>query len=213
MMRESSSVRLIWSLGRGPSTGGSGGLPRGFFPLASAFACRAASLASCSGWSISGAQSLARRAENKTAARGRPEGHRPNRTIALHARLVQRSRAASAHRSWPHQGRSAQHAREGDLFQPPRRAARSFFRKQAYRASGLNLIVAAIILWNTRYLAPAFAELARRGHDVSPELIRHVAPLGWQHIALTGDYSWNLAAPLAPDALRPLRNESSILAA
>ena len=29
--------------------------------------------------------SLARRAENKTAARGRPEGHRPNRTIALHS--------------------------------------------------------------------------------------------------------------------------------
>src|SRR5271157_2009579 len=85
------------------------------------------------------------------------------------------------------------------------------FENQAYRASGLNLIVAAIILWNTRYLAPAFAELARRGHDVSSELIRHVAPPGWQHIALTGDYSWNLAAPLAPDALRPLRNESSIL--
>ena len=58
-----------------------------------------------------------------------------------------------------------------------------------------------------------FDGIARRGHDVSPELIRHVAPLGWQHIALTGDYSWNLAAPLAPDALRPLRNESSILAA
>ena len=87
------------------------------------------------------------------------------------------------------------------------------FENQAYRASGLNLIVAAIILWNTRYLAPAFAELGRRGHDVSPELIRHVAPLGWQHIALTGDYTWNLASPLAPDALRPLRNESSILAA
>jgi TnpA family transposase len=87
------------------------------------------------------------------------------------------------------------------------------FENQAYRASGLNLIVAAIILWNTQYLAPAFAELGRRGHDVSPELIRHVAPLGWQHIALTGDYTWNLASPLAPDALRPLRNESSILAA
>src|SRR5271166_6845849 len=43
MMRDSSSVRLIWSLGRGPSTGGSGGLPPGFFPLASACACRAAS--------------------------------------------------------------------------------------------------------------------------------------------------------------------------
>ena len=30
MMRESSSVRLIWSFGRGPSTGGLEGLPRGF---------------------------------------------------------------------------------------------------------------------------------------------------------------------------------------
>ncbi|MGO9235570.1 MAG: Tn3 family transposase [Methylocella sp.] len=48
-----------------------------------------------------------------------------------------------------------------------------------------NLIVAAIILWHTRYLASAFAELGRRGDDVSPELIRHLAPLGWQHIALT----------------------------
>src|SRR5271157_6263150 len=32
MMRESSSVRLIWSFGRGPSTGGSGGLAPGLFP-------------------------------------------------------------------------------------------------------------------------------------------------------------------------------------
>jgi hypothetical protein len=52
------------------------------------------------------------------------------------------------------------------------------FENQAYRASGLNLIVAAIILWNTRYLAPVFAELARLGHDASPDMIRHVAPLG-----------------------------------
>ena len=72
------------------------------------------------------------------------------------------------------------------------------FENQAYRASGLNLIVAAIILWNTRYLAPAFAELARRGHDVSPELIRHVAPLGWQHIALTGT---------SPRLLPPMRSD------
>ena len=86
------------------------------------------------------------------------------------------------------------------------------FESQVYRASGLNLIVAAIILSSTRYLAQAFAELARCGHDVSPELIRHVAPLGWQHIALTGDYTWNLAAHRATESLRPLRNDS-ILAA
>ena len=50
------------------------------------------------------------------------------------------------------------------------------FENQAYRASGLNLIVAAIVLWNTRYLAPVFTELARLGHDTSSEMIRHVAP-------------------------------------
>ena len=38
------------------------------------------------------------------------------------------------------------------------------FENQAYRASGLNLLVAAIILWNTRYLQRAFDALEpRRG--------------------------------------------------
>lgn len=31
----------------------------------------------------------------------------------------------------------------------------------------------------------------------------HVAPLGWEHIALTGDYDWNTSRPA--DGLRPLR--------
>jgi TnpA family transposase len=87
------------------------------------------------------------------------------------------------------------------------------FENQAYRASGLNLIVAAIVLWNTRYLAPVFTELARLGHDTSSEMIRHVAPLGWQHIALTGDYTWNLAETAASETLRPLRTGASMLAA
>ena len=43
--------------------------------------------------------------------------------------------------------------------------------------------------------------------------MRHVAPLGWQHIALTGDYNWNLAVQINPDALRPLRTEASTMAA
>jgi hypothetical protein len=37
MIRESSSVRLIWSLGCGPSTGGAGGRPPGFLPVSAAF--------------------------------------------------------------------------------------------------------------------------------------------------------------------------------
>src|SRR3546814_7515880 len=33
------------------------------------------------------------------------------------------------------------------------------FENQTYRASGLNLLVAAIILWNTRYLEMALADI------------------------------------------------------
>jgi TnpA family transposase len=87
------------------------------------------------------------------------------------------------------------------------------FENQAYRASGLNLLVAAIILWNTRYLQAAFDTLRARGHAVTPDLIRHVAPLGWEHVSLTGDYVWAAAAQSIAGALRPLRERPSLLAA
>jgi TnpA family transposase len=87
------------------------------------------------------------------------------------------------------------------------------FENQAFRASGLNLLVAAIILWNTRYLQAAFDALAARGAAVSPDLMRHVAPLGWEHISLTGDYVWAADAQPGPGLLRPLRKRPSLLAA
>ena len=77
-----------------------------------------------------------------------------------------------------------------------------------YRASGLNLLVAAIILWNTRYLEMALADIG-----TADEIARHIAPLGWEHISLTGDYSWNVEDQPDPDALRPLRAVNSLLAA
>jgi TnpA family transposase len=39
------------------------------------------------------------------------------------------------------------------------------FESQAYRASGLNLLVAAVILWNTVYLERSFDGLRREGRD------------------------------------------------
>ncbi len=87
------------------------------------------------------------------------------------------------------------------------------FESQAYRASGLNLLVAAIILWNTIYLERAFAELRSQGRDARPELAKHVAPLGWEHIGLTGDYVWSSADLPADGSFRPLRRKESMLAA
>jgi TnpA family transposase len=80
------------------------------------------------------------------------------------------------------------------------------YENQQHRASGLNLLVTAIILWNTRYLALAVAAL-RQTEKVPEHLLSHLSPLGWEHINLTGDYVW-AAAPRASentDGLRPLR--------
>ena len=52
------------------------------------------------------------------------------------------------------------------------------FENQRYRASGLNLTVAAIILWNTVYLGRAADELRSRGEIIPDDLLAHVAPLG-----------------------------------
>jgi TnpA family transposase len=81
------------------------------------------------------------------------------------------------------------------------------FENQSYRASGLNLAIAAVILWNTVYLGRAVAELRTNGETVPDELLARVAPLGWEHIIFNGDYVW----PPGPtkDCFRPLRNSRS----
>ncbi len=79
------------------------------------------------------------------------------------------------------------------------------YEDQRYRASGLNLVVAAIILWNTAYLERAVEELRRQGLEVADEELEHLSPLGWEHIALTGEYRWQLKEASLLQRLRPLR--------
>ena len=64
------------------------------------------------------------------------------------------------------------------------------FESQAYRASGLNLLVAPIILWNTKYLENTVYALRAEGQRVPNELVRHLAPLGWEHVSLAGECPW-----------------------
>lgn len=79
------------------------------------------------------------------------------------------------------------------------------YEDQFYRASGLNLVIAAIVLWNTVYLEKAVDYLKQQGMDISEEYLQHLSPLEWEHINLTGDYVWNLKQATSLDKLRPLR--------
>jgi hypothetical protein len=54
--------------------------------------------------------------------------------------------------------------------------------QQQRRAQGLNLVVAAIILWNTLELARAVEELQQEGMTITPEQLAHLSPMDWEHI-------------------------------
>jgi len=79
------------------------------------------------------------------------------------------------------------------------------FEQQRYRASGLNLLTAAIVRWNTVYLERAVQSLWAHGQPVDEALLPYLSPLGWEHINLTGDYSWRTKRPMGKfHPLRPL---------
>jgi TnpA family transposase len=87
------------------------------------------------------------------------------------------------------------------------------YENQQHRASGLNLLVTAIILWNTRYLERAVAAL-RETEDVPETLLQYLSPLGWEHINLTGDYVWaTLKVTENNVGLKPLRMPATLLKA
>ena len=83
------------------------------------------------------------------------------------------------------------------------------YENQQHRASGLNLVVSAIILWNTRYLERA-VDVLRKFEDVPASMLAHLSPLGWEHVNLTGDYVWGVEQSLSEniDGLRPLRTQA-----
>ncbi len=75
------------------------------------------------------------------------------------------------------------------------------FEDQMHRASCLHVIMAA---WNTVYLTKAIATLRKRGEDIPEATVAHIAPLGWEHIRLIGDYHF------APQSGRSLENLRSL---
>ena len=80
------------------------------------------------------------------------------------------------------------------------------YEDQQGRASGLALLTAAIGLWNAVYLERAVAALRARGEGAPEEYLRHLSPLEWEHVTLTGVYRWDLGdGAITPDGFRALR--------
>ena len=79
------------------------------------------------------------------------------------------------------------------------------FEQRRYRASDLNLLTAAIVLWNTVYLERAANALRGHGQCVDDAMLQYLSPLGWEHVNLTGDYLRRSSAKVGSGKFRPLR--------
>ncbi|MEE3504371.1 Tn3 family transposase [Acidiphilium acidophilum] len=75
---------------------------------------------------------------------------------------------------------------------------------QQTRAAALNLVTAAIILFNCRYLGRAVDEMRRRRTPIEPAMLSRLSPLGWDRINLTGDYVWSDRLDLDANGFMPL---------
>ncbi|WDT60271.1 Tn3 family transposase [Streptomyces sp. G7(2002)] len=82
---------------------------------------------------------------------------------------------------------------------------------QAYRdgmedqLGALGLVLNAIVLWTTRYIDVAVAQLKAEGHEIRDEDIARLSPLKHRNLNLLGRYSFTASTPAA-GALRPLRD-------
>ena len=74
---------------------------------------------------------------------------------------------------------------------------------QLQRASALNILINAISIWNTAYLQKAIDYLKSLG-SFNEDLLKHIAPLGWEHINFLGEYTFDVRNVPESDELRPL---------
>lgn len=81
------------------------------------------------------------------------------------------------------------------------------YEDQLHRVNGLQLLISVIVIWNTVYIEKAIELLRSQGMEIPEEYVQHISPLGWEHIALTGDYIWDVQQKTSIHHLRPLRTK------
>jgi len=101
----------------------------------------------------------------------------------------------------------ARHALARQVFHGQRGQLRQRYREgQEDQLGPLGLVLNAIVLWNTRYLDAALAQLRRDGYLVEDADVERLSPLIHDHINLLGRYHFTNPDRNRGDQLRPLRD-------
>ncbi|MGP4003459.1 Tn3 family transposase [Streptomyces sp. 8N706] len=86
------------------------------------------------------------------------------------------------------------------------RSAGRIARARKKQLAALGLVLNAVVLWNTRYLDAAVAQLRAEGHEIKDEDVARLSPLKDRHINFLGRYQFNIKASGPGPGLRPLRD-------
>ncbi|WP_069734999.1 Tn3 family transposase [Streptomyces sp. EN27] len=85
---------------------------------------------------------------------------------------------------------------------------------QAYRdgmedqLGSLGLVLNAVVLWTTRYIDAAVAQLRAEGHEIRDEDVARLPPLKHKNLNVLGRYSFTASQPV--DGMRPLRDPEAV---
>ncbi len=78
---------------------------------------------------------------------------------------------------------------------------------QLQRASSLNILINSISIWNTTYLQKAINHL-KKEYKFDEKLLKHISPLGWEHINFLGEYTFDIKNVPKANQLRPLNTRN-----
>jgi TnpA family transposase len=105
----------------------------------------------------------------------------------------------------------SRHAVARAIFHGQRGELRQRYREgQEDQLGALGLVVNAVVLWNTRYLDAALAQVRASGAVVKPEDIERLSPLLVDHVNVLGRYEFALKESVRQGRLRPLRNPDEL---
>jgi TnpA family transposase len=113
--------------------------------------------------------------------------------------LTQLNRGESRHGV----ARAIFHGQRGELRQRYREG-------QEDQLGALGLVVNAVVLWNTRYLDAALAQLRASGLAIKPEDVERLSPLLHDHVNVLGRYEFALKESVRQGHLRPLREPDEL---
>lgn len=70
----------------------------------------------------------------------------------------------------------------------------------------LNLVVNAVIIWNTVYMQAVIEELRKENYAILEEDVKHLWPTRHNHINVHGKYHFDIDQALSRQGLRPLKS-------